>query len=149
MFAGVRILKFETLPRADMDAEIAARAKFFVDNGNRTVCRAADEFTHLAKLVTNCFNGTDHPACSAIDAYVWVDDVQHVPVPCNRINGTIRQTRHTPNTFVGDIVCHRSFSCFLSRAELFYFLNTYILPQPLYIVKSILFQARTIQDLQN
>ena len=121
MFTSVRILEFKTLPRTNMDTEIASRAEFFVDNGDRTVCGAADELTHLAKLIANCFDGTDHPARSAIDAYVWIDDVQHVPVPCNRVNGTIRQTRHTPNTFVGDIVCHGSFSCFLSRTELSYF----------------------------
>ena len=89
MFTGVRILELEAVPRTDMDTEIASGAEFFIDDGDWTVCRAADKLTHLAKLIAYCFDGADHPACSAIDAYVWIDDVQHVPIPRNRVNGTI------------------------------------------------------------
>ena len=112
MFASVWILELETLPGTDMDAEIASGAEFFVDNGDRTLCGDADELTHLAELITNCLDRADHPARAAIDAYVWIDDVQHIPIPGNRVNRTIRQTRRTPNTFFSDIVCHEPFPIF-------------------------------------
>ena len=73
-----------------MDTEIASRAEFFVDNGDRTMCWTADELAHLTKLVSNCLNWTDHPARTAVNTDIWIDNVQHVPITRDRINGTVR-----------------------------------------------------------
>ena len=75
VFTSFRVLKFKTLPWADMDAEIAAGAEFFVDNGDRSVCRATNEFAHLSELVADCLDRTDHPAGTAINANIRINDV--------------------------------------------------------------------------
>ena len=86
MFTSLWVLEFKTFPRTDMDTEIASRAEFLVDNGDRTMCRTPDEFTHFSKLVADCLNGTDHPARTAVDTDIWTQcHVQHVPIACNRV----------------------------------------------------------------
>ena len=89
MFAGVWILEFKAIPRANMDTKVASRAELFVDNGDRSVCWTANELAHLAELVTNCLNRADHPARAAVNTNVWIDDVQHVPIASYRVNWTV------------------------------------------------------------
>jgi hypothetical protein len=75
VFAGLWVLEFKTIPWTNMDTEVASRAEFFVDNGNRSVCGSTNEFAHLSELVTNCLDRTDHPARGAINANIRIDDV--------------------------------------------------------------------------
>ena len=75
VFAGFWILEFKTIPGANMDTEVTPRAEFFIDNGDRSVCGATNEFAHLSELVTDCLDWTDHPARAAINANIRIDDV--------------------------------------------------------------------------
>ena len=75
VFAGLWVLEFKTIPRANMDTEVAARAKFFVDNGDRSVRGTTNKFAHLSELVTDRLDWTDHPARAAINANIRIDDV--------------------------------------------------------------------------
>jgi hypothetical protein len=75
VFTGLWILEFKTLPWANMDTEVASRAEFFVDNGDRSVCGSTNEFAHLSELVTDCLDWTDHPARAAINANIRINDV--------------------------------------------------------------------------
>ena len=58
-----------------MDTEVAARAEFFIDNGDRSMCGTTNEFAHFSELVTDCLDGTDHSAGTAINANIRIDDV--------------------------------------------------------------------------
>jgi len=75
VFASLWILEFKAIPRTNMDTEVAARAEFFIDNGDRSVCGTTNEFADLPELVTDCLDGTDHPAGTAINANIRIDDV--------------------------------------------------------------------------
>lgn len=90
MFTRIWILELETVPRTDMDTEIASRAEFFVDDGDRTMCWTADKLAHLAKLIADRLNWANHPACAAINTDVWINDVQHVSITRDCVNGAIR-----------------------------------------------------------
>ena len=89
MFSCLRVLEFKAIPWTDMDAEIAPRTELFVDHSDGAVRRATDELAYFAELVSDCLNRADHPARAAVNTNVWIDDVQHVPVPGDRVNRTI------------------------------------------------------------
>ena len=110
MLACLGVLQFKAVPGADVDAEIAPGAKLFVDNGDGPVRRAADEFAHFSELVADCLNRANHPACTAINTNVRIDDVQHIPIARNRVNWAIGKARHAPDAFLSDIVGHKLFT---------------------------------------
>jgi hypothetical protein len=89
VFTGVWIFEFKAIPWANMDTKVASRAEFFVDNSDRSVCRSANELAHLAELVTDRLDGADHPARTAVNANVWIDNVQHVPIASYCVNWTV------------------------------------------------------------
>ena len=75
VFAGIWVLEFKTIPWANVNTEVAARAEFFVDNGDRPVRGSTNEFAHLSELVTDCLDWTNHPTSTAINADIRINDV--------------------------------------------------------------------------
>ena len=133
MFACLGVLQFEAFPRADVDAEVASGAELFVNNGDRPVRRAANEFAHFAELIADCLDRANHPARAAIDTNARIYDVQHIPVSRNRVNRAVGKARHAPDTFISDIVGHQ------------FFTSDSILPQTLWIFKVCFqFQERIV-----
>ena len=89
MFTGVWILEFETIPWTNVDTEVASRAEFFVDNSDRSVCWPTDELAHLAELISDRLDGTNHPARAAVNTNVWIDNVQHISIARYCVNWAI------------------------------------------------------------
>jgi hypothetical protein len=123
MFARRRVFQLKTLPRTNMDAEVASGAKFLVNDRNRSIFGAFNEFTDIAVLVTNGFYWTNHPACAAVDTYIRVNHMKHFSVAGDCINGTVGQARHTTNTLFCYVIGHIERRSFILNLHTFSLLD--------------------------
>src|SRR5262245_8783050 len=101
------LAEVQRLERADLDAQLAARADAVVlDDDRLRPLLAGERLTDIAHLVEDGLGRADDATGATIDAQVGIDDVDHVPGPGDGVRRAALGAGRTADTGVDNRIGH-------------------------------------------